>query len=273
MIPPVSEGDGHVRKSGWGALTEVQGKAAEGFLAERAGERRHLVAYLSGAHAYGFPSPDSDLDLKCVHVAPTRQLVGLAASAGGAEIMTVIDGVEIDYGSNEVGAVLRGALKGNGNFLERLLGQLTLVEDPALSGLRPLLRAVLSRRVVHHYGGFSRSQHKAVAATPSAKKVLYVLRTALTGVHLLATGELVTDLGRLAADHPVPGVEDLIAIKLQGERVVLDADPLARWSGEMQRVMTLLDASVASSILPPDPPPAAVAALDDWLVELRRASF
>jgi predicted nucleotidyltransferase len=259
--------------AGWQALTEAQASVTRPFLAAREEERRHLVAYLSGAHAYGFPSPDSDLDIKCVHVAPTRQLVGLAASAGGAEIMTVIDGVEIDYGSNEVGAVLRGALKGNGNFLERLVGELTLAEDPTLAALRPLVRAALCRRVVHHYGGFARSQHKAVAAKPTAKKVLYVLRTALTGIHLLATGELLTDLTRLAAHHPVPGVEELIATKLRGEQVVLEPDELSRWSSEMQRVLTLLNASVEPSVLPLEPPPVAVAAIDGWLIELRRAAF
>lgn len=259
--------------AGWAALTDVQRTVARDFLGERDAERRHLVAYLSGAHAYGFPSPDSDLDLKCVHVAPTRDLVGLAANPGGAERLVVIDGVEIDYGSNEVGMVLRGAIKGNGNFLERLLGVMTLAEDPALASVRPLIRAALNRRVVHHYRGFARSQRQAVAAKPTAKRVLYVLRTALTGVHLLATGELVTDLGVLAAHHPVPGVADLIATKRRGEQVVLEADELARWTGAMDQVMARLEAGVAPSILPPEAPDAAVAELDAWLIELRRAAF
>ena len=31
-----------------------------------------MVVLLSGAHAYGFPSPDSDLDLKAIHLADTE---------------------------------------------------------------------------------------------------------------------------------------------------------------------------------------------------------
>ena len=31
--------------------------------------------YVSGAHAYGFPSPDSDFDLKGAHVVPTECLL------------------------------------------------------------------------------------------------------------------------------------------------------------------------------------------------------
>src|SRR5262245_25722102 len=110
------------------------------YVARETTRRHHLVVYLSGAHAYGFPSPDSDFDLKCVHVAPTADLVGLAPRDDSDEELVVIDGVEIDYGSNEIGPVLRGALKGNGNFLERLLGDWVLAEDePQMASLRPIV--------------------------------------------------------------------------------------------------------------------------------------
>ncbi|MDX2010186.1 MAG: nucleotidyltransferase domain-containing protein, partial [Myxococcaceae bacterium] len=45
-------------------LTPHQLTVATRFLDEQAKAREHLVVSLSGAHAYGFPSPDSDLDLK-----------------------------------------------------------------------------------------------------------------------------------------------------------------------------------------------------------------
>src|ERR1700733_5457215 len=64
-------------------LSPHQQAVARPWLAAREAERTHVVIYLSGAHAYGFPSPDSDLDLKSVHVAPTRDLVGLEPSEGG----------------------------------------------------------------------------------------------------------------------------------------------------------------------------------------------
>ena len=36
-----------------------------------------IFVTISGAHLYGFPSPDSDYDLRGVHVLPARQVVGL----------------------------------------------------------------------------------------------------------------------------------------------------------------------------------------------------
>src|SRR5262245_42612945 len=96
----------------WSVLSEKQQEVARAFLAARDKERKHVVIYLSGAHAYGFPSPDSDLDLKCVHIAPTADLVGLGTpeEATGDRI-EMIEGVELDYGSNELAPVLRGAIK------------------------------------------------------------------------------------------------------------------------------------------------------------------
>jgi predicted nucleotidyltransferase len=252
-------------------LTPLQERIARGFVDEQAAERHHLVVYLSGAHAYGFPSPDSDLDLKCVHVAPTRGLVGLHPDEAGAEHMLVREGVEIDYGSNEVGAVLRGAIKGNGNFLERLLGELVVAADDArLASLRPLVRAALCRRTQRHYLGFASSQERAAMASPTAKRVLYVLRTASTGVHLLRTGELVTDLNRLVDEMQLGAARELIAIKQAGEKTPLDGAALERWRGEMTRMMAMLGTAREGSVLPEDAPETAVAAIDAWLREVRR---
>ncbi len=36
-----------------------------------------LFMTLSGAHLYGFPSADSDYDLRGVHILPLREVIGL----------------------------------------------------------------------------------------------------------------------------------------------------------------------------------------------------
>src|SRR6266511_3539003 len=40
-----------------------------------------VFATVSGAHLYGFPSPDSDYDLRGVHVLPLRAVLGLEEHA------------------------------------------------------------------------------------------------------------------------------------------------------------------------------------------------
>jgi predicted nucleotidyltransferase len=254
----------------WRVLTAPQAEVARRFLAARAAERHHLVIYLSGAHAYGFPSPDSDLDLKCVHIARTRDLVGLDPVVDARDRLEIIDGVELDYGSNELAQALRGAIKGNGNFLERLLGELALDGDPVLlAEARTVVKPVLSRRVSRHYGGFATSQLRAFDDKPTAKRALYVLRTAATGRHLLAHGEIVTDVARLAAFVP-DEITELIDIKRKAERQELEPDHVARWRARLVAAIAAIDAAWSGSVLPPDPPQEAIAALDDWLRRVRQ---
>lgn len=257
----------------WSVVTPHQASVARGFLASQDARRRHVVIYLSGAHAYGFPSPDSDLDLKCVHLAPTGDLVGITPVDDPPDDVQVIDGVEVDYGSNELGPVLRGCIKGNGNYLERLLGDLALGGDRALlDAARPIVRALLSRRVARHYGGFATSQLRAFDEKPSAKRALYVLRTTATGRHLLTTGELVTDLRRLPACTP-PGLEALLAVKQRGERELLSPDEAAAWRGRLVESIAAVDVEAARSPLPDEPPASAIATADAWLRETRRTYF
>lgn len=257
----------------WSVLTPQQATVARAFLATRSAERSHLVIYLSGAHAYGFPSPDSDLDLKCIHVAPTRELVGLQPGAESRDRLEIIDGVELDYGSNELGQALRGAIKGNGNFLERLFGELVLDSEPALlAEARAVVKPVLSRRLARHYAGFATSQLHAFDDKPTAKRALYVLRTAATGRAALAHGAIITDVAQLTAFVP-PEIDELIAIKRQAERQLLDPGQAATWRTRLAAAIEAVHTDAPASPLPDDPPDAAVEAVDAWLRDVRRRSW
>ena len=233
-------------------------------LAEESSRRDHVVVYLSGAHAYGFPSPDSDLDLKAIHIAKTDELLGFEPPSPTFDRAEVIDGVEIDYTSNELAHALSGMLAGNGNFVERVLGSLAMQSSPLLDELRPIVKRTLSRRVHKHYRGFAQNQLRFAEAEPTAKKLLYVLRTAMTGVHLLETGELETDLGAL-----MPDAKPLIERKKGGERVAIDRALLGEWRPRIDALFTRLDRAQGASPLPEEPP--NVAEVRDWLVAVRRA--
>jgi len=55
-----------------------------------------LFVTISGAHLYGFPSPDSDFDLRGVHVLPVKEVVGLRTGPETIEDSGIRDGLEID---------------------------------------------------------------------------------------------------------------------------------------------------------------------------------
>lgn len=244
-------------------------------LAEEAARRRHVVVALTGAHAFGFASPDSDLDLKAIHQAPTRALLGLRAVSPTHDRMEVLEGVEIDYTSNELGLALAAMLKGNGNFLERVLGPHVLLAGPEFPALVELARSCVSRRVHRHYRGFATGQlhefDKPEGGT--AKKALYVLRTTLTGAHALRTGEIDPDVTHHLSAYGFEDASDLLEVKRRGERTPLPQELRTRWRTRLEAAFTILDHALAASPLPEAPPPAVEAACEAWLVETRRADL
>ncbi|WP_225411623.1 nucleotidyltransferase domain-containing protein [Stigmatella hybrida] len=254
-------------------MTEHQTRVAHRVLDEEATRRQHLTVSLTGAHAYGFPSPDSDLDLKCVHITPTSHLLRLEQRTTPAERLEVVEGVEVDYSSNELAPVLLGVLQGNGNFVERLLGAHTLRGSAELESLRPHVRGVLSQRLHRHYRGFAQGQLREWEKTGfrSTKKLLYVLRTTLTGTHVLLTGEVETDLTALMDRYGFSEAGELVAWKRRGERSELSEALSERWRGQVGRAFEQLDAARERSVLPEAP--QGTDALEAWLLELRRSHW
>jgi predicted nucleotidyltransferase len=250
-------------------LSDAQKRVMTEVLAEEQARREHVVVYLSGAHAYGFPSPDSDLDLKAIHVAQTADLLGFDVPAPTVDRAEVIEGVEIDYTSNELAHALAGILGGNGNFIERVLGRMTALTSRWLSKLRPLTQRSLSRRVHRHYRGFAMNQLRFLEKEPTAKKLLYVLRTTLTGIHLLETGQLEPDLTRLMDGYGLPEAAALVERKRAGERVGLDPALLEQWRPRVDGLFLRLDQATERSPLPNDPPNEGD--VRDWLLSVRRA--
>jgi predicted nucleotidyltransferase len=240
-------------------------------LREEEARREHVVVYLSGAHAYGFPSPDSDLDLKAIHVAKTGDLLGFEVPPSTVDRAEVIGGVEIDYTSNELAHALSGILGGNGNFIERVLGRMTAQPSAFLDELRPLAKRALSRRVHRHYRGFAQNQLRFLEKEPTAKKLLYVLRTTLTGIHLLLEGELEADLTRTMDAYGVPDARALVEQKKAGERVPLDPKQVESWQPRVLALFEKLDEARAKSSLPEDP--ANEEELRTWLLSVRKRRF
>src|SRR4051794_40005087 len=60
-----------------------------------------LFATISGAHLYGFPSPDSDFDLRGTHVLPLENIVGLDVRNETVQDSRIVEGLEMDIVSHD----------------------------------------------------------------------------------------------------------------------------------------------------------------------------
>ncbi|MFN0064325.1 MAG: DNA polymerase beta superfamily protein [Myxococcaceae bacterium] len=256
-----------------GALTEQQRAVALRVLAEEERSRRHIAVSLSGAHAYGFPSPDSDLDVKAVHIDPTAELLGFPRVPKPAERLEVVDGVEVDYTSNELGHVLLGVLKGNGNYIERFLSGYLMAWAPSVHELKPLVQASLSKRIARHYLGFATQQRMEweKGDHASAKKLLYVLRTSLTGTHALLRGEIVTDVTRLLETYGFGEALELVERKRHGEKSELSEALRKKWAARIPDAFSQLERAASQSQLPDEAPNADE--LERWLVAQRLSTL
>ena len=79
-----------------------------------------LFATISGAHLYGFPSADSDYDLRGVHILPAREVLGLLPKRETIAVEGMREGVELDLVTHDAAKFFSLLLKRNGYVLEQL---------------------------------------------------------------------------------------------------------------------------------------------------------
>src|SRR4030095_2405602 len=87
---------------------------------------RLLFVTVSGAHLYGFPSPDSDYDLRGAHMLPLDQVVGLERGDETIEVSHVRGGLEMDLVTHDLKKYFGLVLKKNGYVLEQIFSPLVV---------------------------------------------------------------------------------------------------------------------------------------------------
>ncbi|WP_129309912.1 nucleotidyltransferase domain-containing protein [Streptomyces sp. L2] len=226
-----------------------------------------LFATVSGAHLYGFPSQDSDLDLRGVHLLPAADLVGLREPAETRSRTWVRDGVELDLVTHDLRKFVRLMLRRNGYVLEQLLSPLVVHTGDAHRELAALVPGVLTSHHAHHYRGFAVTQWRLFEKSGELKPLLYTFRVLLTGIHLMRTGEVQAHLPTLADQLDAPGyLSELMTAKAEREHGPAEIDH-ARVEADVERLHTALDEAQAGSALPDAP--TAQDALHDLVVRLR----
>ncbi|MEW6306173.1 MAG: nucleotidyltransferase domain-containing protein [Verrucomicrobiota bacterium] len=242
-----------------------------------------LFATISGAHLYGFPSPDSDFDLRGAHVLPLDAVLGLNVKHETVECARVIEGLEMDIVSHDVKKFFGLLLKKNGYVLEQLFSPLIVQTTPEHEAVKEICRpkgidtltgqtGVITKHHAHHYFGFAETQWKLfLKESPRrVKPLLYVYRVLLTGIWLMRTGEVEANLVTLNREFRLPYVAELIERKMKGENTTLSNADTAFHEAEYQRLRGELQAAHEASHLPEMPNPETHAALNDLLVGIRK---
>ena len=238
-----------------------------------------LFATISGAHLYGFPSPDSDIDVRGSFVLPVDALLGLQSLQETITRTYEHEGREIDLVAHDLRKFVMLMLKRNGYVLEQVYSPLIVYGGAAFEELRTLARGCIVRHLVHHYRGFAHNQIALMQksrslldktngeAGPRLKDLLYVYRVLLTGIHVLQTGEIEANLRHLNAHFHLPDIDELIA------RKITEGAPLTEGEAEAHRprideLLARLDSAFEKSALPEKP--ANFAALNEFVIRMRK---
>lgn len=229
-----------------------------------------VFATISGAHSYGFPSADSDWDLRGCHLLPASEVLGLGAPRETIEIARNDGDLELDLVTHDATKFFRLLLRKNGYVLEQLFSPLVIVGGDRHEELKSIAHGCVTRHHAHHYLGFARKQWKLFEKDRPhrVKPLLYFYRVLLTGIHLMQSGVIEANLVRLLENYSIPGVAELIALKTEGaENATLppgsDAEHLARGRELRKRLVVAADESKLRDA------PTSAAALSDFLVRLR----
>jgi len=228
---------------------------------------------VSGAHLYGFPSRDSDVDLRGVHLLPVREVVGLRTGPATLTRMWTVDAVEYDLVTHDLAKFCGFMLQRNGYVLEQLLSPLVVSTSDIHAELVSYAPGCLTRHHAHHYRGFAGTQRRRYAATGELKALLYTFRALLTGIHLMRTGRIGTHLPTLAAQVPEAPhyLGTLVAAKAAGEHrstaSVPDAPGTGTVEADLARLAAALDDAERDCTLPERP--SAAAALHELVVRTR----
>ena len=249
----------------------VNGPAKEQ-LEQVAGEQPYplLFATVSGAHLYGFPSGNSDYDVRGVHVLPAGQVVGLGPKQDTIMSSGIVEGIEIDLVTHDIAKFFGLLLKTNGYVLEQLFSPLVVCATAEHEELKQIALGCVTRLHSRHYLGFAANQWKLFNAEhpPRIKPLLYMYRVLLTGIHLMRTGEVEANLVRLNVEFRLPYIDELVARKVAGvEKEVLQGADLAFHQREYERLRAQLEEASSTSHLPEAP--TCREALNDLLVRVR----
>lgn len=235
---------------------------------------RFLFLTISGAHLYGFASPDSDLDIRGSHVVGLNTVIGLRPYSETYEHLGgLFEGVELDCVSHDVAKYLRLLTKKNGYVLEQIFSPLVVLDGGALEELRVLAKGAMTRHVVHHYRGFFKNQLQLAGKEerPRAKTLLYLFRVVMTGIHLLRTTEVQANLQILNDEvFRRAFIEALIERKKSGtEKGTIEREERDSLLKEAQALEIELEEAFEESPLPNEV--SNLDALDDFLVRVRRS--
>lgn len=229
-----------------------------------------LFVTVSGAHLYGFASPDSDYDLRGCHVESAARVLSLSPPRETHEVMDKDSEVEMDLVTHDAIKFFKMLVNKNGYVLEQIFSPIVLQAASEFEELREIAARCVTKHHRHHFRSFAQNQWDRVAgpASGTVKGLLYTYRPLLAGIHLMTEKQVESNLVTLNERFRLSYIDELIERKRTGaEKQSADGIDFDFHRDEFERLKCVLDEESQRSDLPDLP--AARDELDALLVKLR----
>ena len=225
---------------------------------------------VSGAHLYGFASPDSDYDLRGCHLIPARDMLRISTPRETYEVLDRDAPIEMDIVTHDARKYFDMLVGKNGYVLEQIFSPLVIEASDDLEELKDIARSCITRHHRHHFRSFASKQwdNVANAANRTVKGLLYTYRPLMAGIHLMRTGEIESNLRTLNTSFAFPFIDELIDLKINSpERSALSDADMSFHKEQFDRLGEELERASEASGLPELP--AGRERLEDFLVRIR----
>lgn len=194
-----------------------------------------LWACETGSRAWGFPSPDSDYDVRLIYVHKPDWYLNLVEQKDSIELM--LDNRDVDISGWDLRKSLRLLWKSNPPLLERIQSPIIYKEnEPFINEMCDIAQHCYSKiATIHHYLNMAKKCFNAVKNTEKykLKKLFYALRTATACQWILEKEgmppiQFLTMLDGLSIEKEIKDrILELIELKLNvGESYLHDGEIL-----------------------------------------------
>jgi len=227
-----------------------------------------LFLTISGAHNYGFPSRNSDIDVRGVYINNSEDFLGINKKIKSTITFEESRNIKnyLDVSIDEVGHYLTLIADSNGNRLEWVNSNLIIYQSEEFEKFKVTTRYGISKELFRHYQHFARDLWKGNTNAGGVKRDLYTLRVYMTGILVLEKGIIIPDIHKLNEYFMIPTINELIVDKASDEK----SNPKSYSREDLSQIVKNLDQrlikSHKNSNLPELP---AIEEINEYLLNLR----
>ncbi|MFA6006051.1 MAG: nucleotidyltransferase domain-containing protein [Patescibacteria group bacterium] len=209
---------------------------------------RVLFAGISGSHMWGLETPESDIDVRGIYVAPLKQV--LALHSGADTIEATWGNVDIQF--YEVKKAFNMLNNNNGNLIELILSP-TVFWDSKEVDWPKIAKSYIVKKLYRHYKGYYHSQRERASRNRGGKALLYTYREIMQGIWLMRKGELVHNFHELKNRferefYKLAYIDPYIA--RENWNKLVSAEELRMFEAEWEALCGVLEREYRSSSLP-----------------------